>query len=322
MESKEKNYSTSPQSLLKVSFPLMLSSVSLSLMIITDRLMLAYYSPFEMNAAASAGIVSFTIVFSMMSIATICEVFVGQLNGSNKKHQCAQPAWQMIIFSLLCSLLFVPIGIWGYEYLVPPKYLDASRIYFQLYLYFGVFAVMTAALNGFFAGIGKTKIISVAMIGGHVLKIIISYVLIFGHQDWIAPMGIDGAAISNAVAEVFSVFVLWCAFLSKENRQCFYTHKPVWVPKSFKQCLKVGYPNAMAHTLELAAWSVIFHIASYASSDHVTVLVMGQNIFILFTCIADGLSKGVTAITSNLIGARKESKIHMVFSKALQISLI
>lgn len=70
--------------LLQISFPLIVSLMSASLMLFLDRLFLAHYSLDSLNAAAHAG--ASVQFLQFWSIATVCiaEVFVGRFNGAGK----------------------------------------------------------------------------------------------------------------------------------------------------------------------------------------------------------------------------------------------
>lgn len=74
-----------------ISFPLVLSFMSVSLMLFLDRLFLAHYSLDAFNASVSASMLVQLLQFWCLSTVSIAEVFVGQYNGSGRKGQLGEP---------------------------------------------------------------------------------------------------------------------------------------------------------------------------------------------------------------------------------------
>src|SRR5687767_7282451 len=91
-----------------ISFPLILSMLSINVMIFIDRLILAKYDTRAMNAAVVAGLIFSIFQYGMMGIAGVSEVFVGQFNGAQKLRRIGEPIWQMIWFALLTIFIFIP----------------------------------------------------------------------------------------------------------------------------------------------------------------------------------------------------------------------
>ena len=123
--------------ILRVVGPLVLSSMSSSLMVVIDRLILTYYSVDAMNAAAIGGNFVAIFCFSLACIAGITEVFVGQYNGAKNYKKVANPVWQMIYFVLLTIFVLVPIGIYSDKInLFPECYSNDGIPYQKILVYF------------------------------------------------------------------------------------------------------------------------------------------------------------------------------------------
>ncbi len=89
-----------------LSWPLMLGLISSTLMTFADRLFLAYFDTFALNAAANAGMAYYMFLIIPMGIASISEVLVGRLNGEGKYKEIGSAAWQMIWFSIILTPIF------------------------------------------------------------------------------------------------------------------------------------------------------------------------------------------------------------------------
>lgn len=305
-----------------LSAPLMLSALSGALMMFFDRFILAHYSISAMNAAVTAGMSVLVFQILVIGVASIAEVYVGQHYGAKEYNKVASPVWQMIWFSLACSLILIPIAQLIPEAFIPERFHIEGASYFKILLSFSALVGINAALCAFFIGQGKVKLITYVVILGNIINIIADIALIFGISFWFEPMGTKGAAIATIISQVFQSCVLFFIFLNKDNRSQFDTHIIKFDFYYFWQCFKIGLPNALGHMIEFAAWSIQLHLLSMASVYHITVATIGQSIFGLVAFTTEGLQKAIIAIVSNLIGAKYYSPIKRVFRSAFSLHLI
>lgn len=90
----------------RLALPLMLSSLSSTLMITVDRIMLASYDAMAMNAIAAIGILIFMLERGVGTITGMSEVLSGQLNGAKNYSRVASPVWQMLFFHTVSDAFF------------------------------------------------------------------------------------------------------------------------------------------------------------------------------------------------------------------------
>lgn len=299
-----------------ISLPLMLTAMSGNLMWFLDRLVLARYSLESMNAAATAGIVCALFQFGMLGITAISEVFVGQFNGAGEYKKTSIPVWQMIWFSLASYVLFVPLALWGGPLLVASCYCDIGIPYFKWVMFFGPMIPLIAALSGFFIGLGKVRLVTFATIISNLLNLGLDILLVFGIEGILEPMGAKGAAIATGVSQLIQALILFLAFQSTRNRNAYDTNKPTLNFKMMEECLKVGVPSSLGHMIEMAAWAFLMNMTVWFGNDYITVFAFGQSVFVLFCFFSEGLSKGLTAVSSNFIGAGQ----HKMISKSMKAS--
>ena len=299
--------SGSVRELWSISFPLMLSLMSGSLMLFFDRLLLAHFSVDALNASTNASIVAAAIQFGFISTACIAEVFVGRYNGAGRYHKLGTPVWQMIWFSLATTLLFLPVALLlGPALFSDTPYAALEEQYFLWIMVFGPVFCLVAALSSFYIGRGSVTFVTLLVILANLINVGLDIILIFGYEPLGVPsVGIAGAAIATGISQVIQALILFAAFISKKNREQFGTGSYQFVWKSFKKCLKIGLPNSIAHTLEILAWAVFFRMMTLKGTDYITVAAISQSIFFLFTFITEGVSKGATAIAANMIGAQQ-----------------
>jgi multidrug resistance protein, MATE family len=302
-----------------ISFPLMISLMSGSLMLFLDRLFLAHYSLEALNASASASMIAQLIQFWCLSTVCIAEIFVGQYNGAGLQKKVGEPIWQMIWLSLFACLLFIPIGWLGGPLLFHHSaYANLEIEYFEWLMYFGPTTLLSTALSAFYIGRGKVKFVTCIMVVSNFINVGLDYVLIFGWEDWIPSLGVAGAAIATGLAQLFQAIVFFIAFFRPRNQELFGTGRWQLNRELFWQCLTLGLPNAIAHSLELLAWALIFYLMTTLGSEYMTVISVAQSIFFLFTFMTEGVSKGATALASNFIGSNQQDLVWKLFLSGIR----
>lgn len=307
--------------LLYIALPLMLVTFSSQFMLFCDRLILANYSTFAMSGASSAGSAFAVFQFSILSVAIIAEVFVGQYNGSKQYHKIGSPVWQMIWLSLMTTVIFVPLAFTIDGWVVPDAFQYEGAPYFKHLMYCCPVYGVIAALSAFYIGRGHVKLVACVVILGDLLNILLDFLLIFGVEGWVPSLGTTGSAIATNIAQVTIAVALFVCFLSRKNRACYKTNEyKLNMPLLIKE-VKIGGPNAFAHVGEIAAWAFLFHVVSWESHDHVIILAVAQNIFLMFQFMSEGLTKGVTAIASNYIGGGKIDRVRKCLKSAFVVHL-
>ncbi len=306
-----------------IAFPLMISSFSILLMLFVDRLLLAHYSTEALNAAVNAATLGWAFIFSWFVLTNISEVFVAQHNGAERYSQFGAPVWQMIWVALTSVFFFIPMAYWGSSAIYGDDPLrEMERQYFFWMMVFGPTCPLYSALSGFFIGQGKTRIITILAVAANLVNVLLDLILIFGWKDWIPSLGITGAAIATSGSLVFQIIILGAIFLNKSNRFSFGTGNYHFNWTLIKQCLKIGFPGAAFIALEILGWAAYYEMMRFRGENFILIAGICQSLILLIFFFAEGISKAATAISGNLIGAKRQHFIHQVFLNGLRLHFL
>ncbi len=311
------------QELLAVSFPLMISLLASYLMMFFDRCFLAYYSHDALNACNNAGIFAWAILVGFATLCGIAEVFVAQYNGANRQNEIGEPVWQMIWLALLSAIVCIPIGIFGKDWLfVGTRYETMASEYFMWLMLFSPFPSLFAAVTSFYVGRGKIFLITGLSVVANLINIALDYVLIFGVEGVCPPLGIRGAAIATCAGEALLSCALLLLFLRKNNAEKYGTRRWRIKTKSFMRYIKVGLPQALAMVMEVLGWAFFYRMLTALGEVHITVSSICQSFVLLFFFFLEGVSRGVTVVAGNLIGAKKHNLVNNVMWSGIKLHAI
>lgn len=288
-----------------------------------DRLFLSYYSADALSATTSSGTLFWAGNFMWVTLAAMAEVFVAQYNGSKQYSKLSEPVWQMIWLSGFALIFFFALGSFGSEYFRSIGLMNASEVEFYRWNnYFAPFLTLLTGLSAFYIGQGKTSIIKWLGVFGNGINVILDPLFIFGYKGIIPSMGIKGAAIATVIGIIAQVVVLGWLFLRRKNREAFGTGDYRFKPLAFFKCLKVGASPAIFVMFELLRWAIFYHWMKSISGKHIFVASVTQSVILLFLFFGLGLEKGATAVSGNLIGARKVGEVNRLFRSGFKLSLI
>lgn len=286
-----------------IALPLMLTTLSTSLMMFVDRFVLARYNLESMNAAIIAFIVCAIFIYPLAGVASAADILVGRMNGAKKYKTIARPVWQMLWVCLATWPVFVLLGALCGDFFLAENFEELGGLYYRPIMYFGPLAGLNAAVAAFFLGRGKTRLVLFANIVSNLLNGVLDIVLVFGYAGF-PEMGVEGAAIATVIGQGVQFLILFAVFILPQHKDAF----GVWdfriYPKLLKECLRLGVPGSAGHMIEIAAWSLINALIAKAGELHLTLLLLGQNIFVLMAFVTDALNKASAAVASNYVGAR------------------
>ncbi|MDB6081551.1 MAG: putative multidrug efflux protein [Chlamydiia bacterium] len=305
-----------------LAYPIMVSLLSVGVMSLANRVYLAQYSVNAFNAVSEAIMFFMTFEYTMVTLATISEVLVGKAFGAQDYHKVVRPVWAMIWMSIASSFLFLPLAFFGASYIFagsPNKEYAAS--FFSTMCYFGPLFPLNAALSSFWIGRGKTGFVTCLVAISSVFNIILDPMLIFGFGIF-PQLGVQGAALARGVSQLFLAGALLIAFLSKPNRSLFKTDNWRFDFSSFKQVFSYGSSQALSMLMQCAAWAMFFRIMSMASQSHVLACGISDAIYFFFSFAIEGVSKAVSSIVANLIGAGRISEIGRVAAAGIRFIVI
>ena len=245
---------------LKLAFPLVLSTGSVSIQHFVDRMFLTWYSPQAIAASVPGGIVSFTLMCLFIGTAAYVNTFVAQYYGAKQYQQIAPAVWQGIYFALVSGILFlvfIPLAkpifsLAGHE----PGVQVFEVQYFRILCLGALPVFITSAVSGFFGGRGETWIIMWVNILATGVNIALDYLLIFGNCG-LPRLGMKGAAIATITAGYTSATVIFLFMMRSRYRKRYATLKNNRFNfQLFKRLMRFGLPNGVHFMLDLLGFTL------------------------------------------------------------------
>lgn len=291
---------------LRVAFPLILSTGSWSLQQFIDRMFLTWYSPEAIAASMPAGMVSWTLASLFMGTAAYVNTFVAQYYGARRMERIGPAVWQGIYltgFVVLIAAVIYPFSDAFFALMGHAE--EVARLesqYFRILLFGIPFVVISSAVSGFFSGRGNTWTVMWVNFLATGVNILLDYLWIFGKAGFPA-MGIRGAAWATVCSAVIAAALFFVLMIRPGfNRQ--YRTLSGWhfKPELFGRLLKYGLPNGLQFLLEILAFTIFIILVGKLGVVELAASNIAFNINTLAFMPMYGLSIAVSVLVGQRLG--------------------
>ena len=191
---------------LKLVWPLALGMANNALMQFTDRVFLARESTASLEAVLPASILAILFISFFQSVVAYSGTFVAQYHGAGDPDGCARSCRAGLLLSLIGGIiltLFIPLGWLVCDWSV----LAREKTYYTIVMSGSFFICAAMAVQSFFTGIGRTRVVFWANVLGNGINILLDYLFIFGFGP-VPAYGIAGAAAATVIAQAIQFAVL------------------------------------------------------------------------------------------------------------------
>ncbi len=206
---------------LRVAAPLVVSSLSWTIMTFVDRMFLNWVSPTAMAGAFSAGVSWFTLICLPLGVCSYANTFVAQHDGARQPEQIGRVVWQAIWIAIGFTpivLAAVPLApsLFALAEHTPEMY-AAEVKYFQILCACAPAMLIAQAGASFYSGRGQTWVVMLVDASAAILNLVLDYLWIFGYAGF-PEWGLAGAAWATVLATWVKALVYVVLPLQRRHR--------------------------------------------------------------------------------------------------------
>ncbi len=321
-------YETSFGYMLKLSAPMIITTISMTVMQFVDRFMVSKLGTGPLAAIWPASLVAFIPGGFAMGAYTSLNTFVSQSLGRGNKTDCSKYFWQSVymglFYCIVVGIIMWPAAPWIFRIMgQPQEVIELEVIYLRIMLYAQIIAVMNWSSNQFFMGIHRPVITMISALCSQVINVIVNYLLIFGNYGF-PKLGIAGAGWGTFAAISLAACINMSVFLSSRMNAAYQTKKILKIDaQKMYDLLRIGLPAGFVLTLNVGLWGVILSalIGRFGSEAlAATSAVLSYTNLSVMPVV--GISISLTAAVGRIIGkGRKELAIKQT-NLCLKIALI
>jgi MATE family multidrug resistance protein len=309
-----------------LGLPLVISTISWTLMHFIDRVLLLGYSGDSVAAALPSGALSFAVICLPLGITSYVNTFVSQYHGAGRHDRIGSAVWQGVFIGLLFMplvLLTIPFAPWMFEQMGhDPKIAHLEVQYFQINAWGDSAIVISAALSSFFTGRGKVRTIMIVDSLAAGINIVLDYAWIYGH--WGFPeAGIAGAAWATVVALWVKTLIYLLLFLRPRYRQRYSTGVGFRLDgELFRRLLSFGTPNGMQLLVEVSGYTAFLLLVGRLGTHELTATSLALNVNNLAFMPVLGIGLATTTLVGHRMGENRPDLAARVTWSAFSIGAV
>lgn len=308
-----------------LAFPVVVQSISETLMQLIDSAMVGRLGATELGAIGFAGIWIWTLFVPFTGTGQGVQAFVSRHDGAGEQSLCGPWIWQalwplvpamtlwMVVVALFFPLLIAAIG--------PSPELAAAAIdYGYARLPGGPSVVGNFVLMSFFRGIGDTRTPLYAVLVGILVNVVVAYGLIFGELG-LPQLGVSGAGIAITAGSWTTLSILAWAALRRPVRERYHTQPCRPEVESVLRFLRTSAPIGGQWLLDMTTFAIFGSIiarmgdVSMAASQAMLQLLSVSFMQAIAIAIASG------TLVGRYIGARDLEAAERSYGSAQRLAL-
>lgn len=318
---------TSLKYMLRLAAPMVVTTVSFTIMQFVDRFMVSRLGTNALAAILPAGFASFLPGGFAIGALTSLNTFVSQSLGRGDRKACANYYWQAIYMGLAYFVVAVvimwPAAPWIFKIMgQPPAIIKMEVIYLRIILYAQILAVINWSSSQFFMGIHRPIITMCASLCGQVVNVVANYVLIFGKLG-LPAMGIAGAGWGTFIGIAVAASINMTVFLGHRINTTYGSRRAMKIDYGkMADLLKVGLPAGFGLMVNVAFWGVILVglVGRFG-----TEALAATSAVLAFTSLSVmpvvGIGTALTAAVGKTIGLGRKDLAMRQTSVCLRVSL-
>lgn len=320
MSSSASQFDTTTKGILAVSLPVSAGIFVQFIVAFIDNYFTSQVDGNAMSAVSFAGLLYITLIMASTGLSNAAQIRVASHLGAGNRtmihHTLGNALWISIILGVLqWAIYFFLLPRWVCSNLESEE-VQNHMITFMQYRSFGfLFYTPMLALQSFWSGIAKTRIlagVSLLLAGS---TAILDYILIFGWQG-IPALGVKGAAIATVAAEVIALISI-TLYTIKNSRK----HTSVEVNFDIREkretgpILRLAAPIALQQMLALAIWVIFYGFVERMGERELQSSFIVRNMYMLCYVSVGGFSTAAKTFVAGLIAERRTEKMYWLIFK-------
>ncbi|MCD7967860.1 MAG: MATE family efflux transporter [Clostridiaceae bacterium] len=298
-----------PALLLKMGIPTMIGMLVTGFYNLIDAYFVGGLGTSQMGAVS----VAFPLGQALVGIAVMfgggAASYLSRLLGQGKEKEAGRVASTALYSSLVvgiiviigieCLLDHVLIGLGATDTILP-----YAKQYAVIYVASSIFNIFNVTMNNIASSEGAVKVSMTAMLLGAALNTIFAPIFIYGLH-----MGIVGAALATAVAQIVTSIMYFIYILKKKSVFSFSPKEFTFEAIAFKEIFKVGIPILVFQLATSVAISMTNMAAkpygdSAIAAMGIVIRVISMGIYAVF-----GFAKGFQPVAGYNYGAKQYDRL-------------
>ncbi len=291
-----------------LALPLVISTMSFTVMTFIDRMFLTWYSIDAVAAAMPAAMLQFTLISFPLGVASYVNTFVAQYEGAGRPRRIGPIVWQGIwigIAAIPLLLLTTPLAHAFFRHAGHDPDVVVEEIAYYDVLIFGSGAIILAGtLSSFFTGRGATRVVMAVDSAAATLNGVLAWMWIFGHGGF-PRSGIVGAGAATVSAEWFRVICYSAIMMQPRYRLYRLASGWRWNGALMRRLWTYGGPGGLQWLIECGSFTLFITLVGGLGTITQAGTMLAFNVNSVAWVPMMGVGLAVSTMVGQQLGANR-----------------
>jgi MATE family multidrug resistance protein len=313
------------RSILSQARPIFVGQVAVMLYAVVDTVLTGHASATDLAAMGLGASVYSSVFVSLLGAINALNPIIAQHHGG-RRHVAigmsyVQGLWLALLLSIGGGLLLAFPDAWLAWIHAPPaveamvtRYLRVLSLALPAALMFRVISVLHVA-------VARPQVVMVMQVSGLALKVLLSYLLIFGGLG-LPRLGALGGALASTVVFWALLVVGWAHTRVDRFYRRFEIHRagPRW--SVLRELIRLGIPMGLSYALEATSFTFITLLVARLGTSVMGGHQVVANLAALCFMVPLSLAVATATLTAHAIGAEDASRARRTASTGIRIAVI
>jgi len=313
------------RSILSQARPIFVGQVAVMLYAVVDTVLTGHASATDLAAMGLGASVYSSVFVSLLGAINALNPIIAQHHGG-RRHVAigvsyVQGLWLALLLSIGGGLFLAFPDAWLAWIHAPPaveamvtRYLRVLSLALPAALMFRVISVLHVA-------VARPQVVMVMQVSGLALKVLLSYLLIFGGLG-LPRLGALGGALASTVVFWALLVVGWAHTRVDRFYRRFEIHRagPRW--SVLRELIRLGIPMGVSYALEATSFTFITLLVARLGTSVMGGHQVVANLAALCFMVPLSLAVATATLTAHAIGAEDASRARRTASTGIRIAVI
>ena len=313
------------RSILSQARPIFVGQVAVMLYAVVDTVLTGHASATDLAAMGLGASVYSSVFVSLLGAINALNPIIAQHHGG-RRHVAigvsyVQGLWLALLLSIGGGLFLAFPDAWLAWIHAPPaveamvtRYLRVLSLALPAALMFRVISVLHVA-------VARPQVVMVMQVSGLALKVLLSYLLIFGGLG-LPRLGAIGGALASTVVFWALLVVGWAHTRVDRFYRRFEIHRagPRW--SVLRELIRLGIPMGVSYALEATSFTFITLLVARLGTSVMGGHQVVANLAALCFMVPLSLAVATATLTAHAIGAEDASRARRTASTGIRIAVI
>lgn len=309
----------------RIAYPIIIGSVSQTILNITDTVFVGRLGELELAAGALGVLIYLTIIMVINGFTIGNQIIMARRFGEDRPNEIGRTFSNafFLLFAIV-TLVFVSIKLAAPSLitnLVSNR--DIATLvgdFVQVRIWGLFFAAFMLLFRAFYVATANTKVLIAVTSTTVGLNIILNYALIFGKLG-LPAYGFVGAAMASVISELVGfIIILGFTIYNRYFTKFSLVKLRYFKSKIVGEILKIASPMMLQHLISFSAWFVIFLIIERMGERSLAISNIVRSLYITMMVPIWGFAEATNSLVSFLMGEKRFERVPILVRRSMLLS--